>query len=675
MDDLFKTVAPSTAIDPVCKMSVRVTPNSLKYEYKGRTYYFCNLHCLKRFGEEPLKYLERQKQGESEAKDPVCGMTVEITPDAIKYEYKGQAYYFCNPRCLERFRKDPRNYLEKKPREAAPTEERQVYTCPMHPQVQKIGAGPCPECGMALEPVIPAGPQVRTEWTCPMHPQILMEEQGNCPICGMALEPRTIMIEQDNPELRYMTRRFWISAALSIPLVIIAMRELLPGFYIENFISPKNLKWSELALATPVVLWCGWPLLARGWESIANRSLNMFTLIGIGVSVSYAYSVTSVLFPSIFPQSFRQMGGEPGTYFEAAAAITTLVLFGQVLELRARGKAGAAIRSLLGLSPSTARRINENGTEQDIPIADVAHGDKLRIRPGEKIPVDGTILEGKTFVDESMVTGEPIPVEKSLGDKLIGATVNGTGSVVMSAERIGSETLLARIVQMVTEAQRSRAPIQRMADIVAAYFVQAVLAVAAITFALWAFLGPEPRMAYATINAVAVLIIACPCALGLATPMSIMVAAGKGATAGILFRNAEAIEIMQKVDTLVIDKTGTLTVGKPKLTDIFSFNGYDENSVLFYGASLELGSEHPLASAVVSAAAERDIMPAQTDSFQSITGKGVAGEIENHKVALGNQAMFDLLGIDNSEMTPRAEALRKEGRTAIFLAVDGLLPA
>lgn len=669
-ENIFKDSFKS-ARDPVCGMSVKMTPGAPHYDYHGKTYYFCCQRCLERFREDPEKYLAKDKPAVKTAKDPVCGMDVEITPDALRYEYKGTIYYFCNPRCLERFRKEPDKYLEKKPEPKATGKDERIYTCPMHPEVQKTGPGSCPECGMALEPILPAGPQIRTEWTCPMHPEIIRDEPGSCPICGMALEPRTIMLEEENPELVDMTRRFRISAILSIPLVLVAMRDLIPGLHLENFISVKTLKWAELVLATPVVLWGGWPLLARGWESILNRSLNMFTLIGIGVSVSYLYSVISVFFPFLFPPSFRGMDGEVGTYFEAAAVITTLVLFGQVLELRARGRAGAAIRALLGLAPNTARRINQDGTENDIPLSDVTHGDKLRIRPGEKIPVDGIVIEGSSSVDESMVTGEPMPAAKAPGDKVIGATVNGTGSIVMRAEKIGSETLLARIVQMVAEAQRSRAPIQRMVDIVAAYFVQGVLAAAVITFIAWALLGPEPRMAYAIINAVAVLIIACPCALGLATPMSIMVAAGKGATAGVLFKNAEAIEIMQKVDTLVIDKTGTLTVGKPRLTDIVPLQGFDEQSVLFYAASLELGSEHPLASAIAGGAAEKDIMPAETESFQSITGKGVAGKVEGRPAALGNKSLLDSLGMDFGAAAVKAEEMRQQGRTVMFLAVDG----
>jgi len=667
-----ENTAVKTAKDPVCGMDVEITPDAPQYEYKGTMYFFCNPRCLERFRQEPEKYLSKEKAVVKTAKDPVCGMDVEITPDALKYEYKGTMFYFCNPRCLERFRQEPEKYLGKKAEQKTPEKDERVYTCPMHPEVQKVGPGSCPDCGMALEPMLPSGPQIKTEWTCPMHPEIIRDEPGSCPICGMALEPRTIMLEEENPELVDMTRRFWISAILSIPLVLIAMRELVPGLHIENFLSAKALKWAELILATPVVLWGGWPLLVRGWESILNRSLNMFTLIGIGVSVSYIYSLISVLFPFLFPPSFRGMDGEVGTYFEAAAVITTLVLFGQVLELRARGRAGAAIRALLGLAPNTARRISADGTESDIPLADVSHGDKLRIRPGEKIPVDGTVTEGATAVDESMVTGEPIPVAKAPGDKVIGATVNGTGSIVMRAEKIGSETLLARIVQMVAEAQRSRAPIQRLVDIVAAYFVQAVLAAAVITFIAWFLWGPEPRMAYAIINAVAVLIIACPCALGLATPMSIMVAAGKGATAGVLFKNAEAIEIMQKVDTLVIDKTGTLTVGKPKLTEIVPVNGFDESSILFYAASLELGSEHPLASAIVGGAADKNIMPAETDSFESITGKGVIGKVEGHSAALGNKALLDSLGIDLGPASAKTEEMRKQGQTVMYLAVDGV---
>ncbi|HEX5135223.1 MAG TPA: HAD-IC family P-type ATPase, partial [Thermoanaerobaculia bacterium] len=474
------------------------------------------------------------------------------------------------------------------PREAALSSP-SVYTCPMHPEVRRSGPGACPKCGMALEPVAPAAPAARTLWTCPMHPEVVRDAPGSCPICGMALEPRTVVSaeEPENPELADMTRRFKVSAALTAPLVLLAMAHLVPGNPLEHAIPHRTRALLELALATPVVVWGGWPFFVRGWYSLVHRALNMFTLIGLGIGVAYVYSVVAALFPGVFPASFRGPGGEVGLYFEAAAVIVTLVLLGQVLELAARGRTGAAIRALLGLAPKTARRIRPDGSEEDIVLESVRVGDRLRVRPGEKVPVDGVVLEGASFVDESMVTGEPIPVEKGPGDGLIGATVNGTGAVVMRAEKVGSETLLARIVALVAEAQRSRAPIQSLADRVAGVFVPAVVAVAVLTFVAWAIWGPEPRMAYAIVNAVAVLIIACPCALGLATPMSIMVATGRGATEGVLFRNAEAIQVLRTVDTLVADKTGTLTEGKPRLVTTEAAEGFREDEVLALAAGLE----------------------------------------------------------------------------------------
>jgi P-type Cu+ transporter len=547
-----------------------------------------------------------------------------------------------------------------------------MYTCPMHPEIRESNPGACPKCGMALEPIAPSAPATKTEWTCPMHPQIVRDAPGSCPICGMALEPETISVEEEeNPELVSMTRRFWISAVLSVPLVIIAMRHYIPGLStIDRLLSPVVLKWLELILATPVVLWGAWPFFVRGWQSIVTWNLNMFTLIGLGVGLAYLYSIVAALFPDIFPKSFRGEGGEVGMYFEAAAVITTLVLVGQVLELRARTRTGAAIRALLGLAPNTARRISD-GQEEDVPLDQIKVGDLLRVRPGEKIPVDGTVTEGSSAVDESMITGEPIPVSKQAGDRVIGATVNGTGTLVMKAEKVGAETLLAQIVNMVAEAQRSRAPIQKLADIVAGYFVQAVVTVAVITFAVWLWIGPEPRLAYAIVNAVAVLIIACPCALGLATPMSIMVAMGKGATAGVLFKNAEAIEVMKTVNTLVTDKTGTLTEGRPKLVNVVSAAGFDEETILHLASSIEMGSEHPLAEAIVSGAKEKGFSPSKVESFESLTGRGVMGIVEGRKIALGNRRLLEDLGIPQGDLPDKAEAMRKEGQTAMFLAVEG----
>ena len=545
-----------------------------------------------------------------------------------------------------------------------------VYTCPMHPEVRQAEPGNCPICGMALEPVVPVA-AAKTEWVCPMHPQIVRDAPGNCPICGMALEPRTGSLEEEkNPELINMTRRFWVGAVLTIPLLLIAMSVYIPKISASSIIPFNITEWIELILATPVVLWGGWPFFVRGARSVINRSPNMFTLIGLGVGVAYLYSLVAALTPQIFPASFRGRGGQVGTYFEAAAFIVTLVLLGQVLELKARSKTGAAIKALLGLAPKMARLIKED-KEEDIPLSDVKQGDLLRVRPGEKVPVDGAITEGTSSVDESMVTGESIPVEKHKGDKVIGATLNGTGSFIMTAEKVGADTLLSRIVQMVSEAQRSRAPIQKLADIIAAYFVQIVVAVATLTFIIWALAGPQPRMALALVNAVAVLIIACPCALGLATPMSIMVAMGKGATGGVLFKNAEAIEIMRKVDTLVVDKTGTLTVGKPKLAEVFAANGFDEKEILYFASSIEKGSEHPLAAAIVAGAVEKGIVPAITESFESVTGKGVIGRIEGRNIALGNHLLLDDMKIDHKNLDLKAEEMRRDGKTVMFAAVDG----
>ncbi len=549
-----------------------------------------------------------------------------------------------------------------------------TYFCPMDPEVRRAEPGACPKCGMALEAEPAVGPPSRTEWVCPMHPEVVQDEPGPCPICGMALEPRTMTAEEPvNPELVDMNRRFWVSLVLSIPVLAISMSILLPGNPLHSLVAPTVLRWLELLFATPVVLWGGWPFFVRFWRSLVNRSLNMYTLIGLGVGVAWAYSVVATVFPFIFPSSFRSPEGTVEVYFESAAIITVLVLVGEVLQLRARSNTNAAIRALLGMAPKLARRLQEDGTETDVPLEQVQPGDRLRVRPGEKVPVDGTVLEGSSSVDESMITGEPIPVEKQPGDRLIGATVNGTGGLIMGAEKVGTETLLARIVQMVAEAQRSRAPIQKLADLVSGYFVPAVVGVAILTFVLWALFGPEPRMAFGLINAVAVLIIACPCALGLATPMSIMVATGKGATMGVLFKNAEAIEVLQKVETLVTDKTGTLTEGKPRLVTVAPASGTDEATLLRMAASLERGSEHPLAAAIVAGAEERGLSLAEAQDFQSTTGKGVQGSVEGHSVVLGNSAMLEVLRVDPSPMAEQAEALRGEGQTVLFVAWDGQL--
>src|SRR5437867_3669419 len=550
------------------------------------------------------------------------------------------------------------------------TADDRMYTCPMHPEVRQRGPGNCPKCGMALEPVVASGPQ--TEWTCPMHPQIVRERPGSCPICGMALEPRTVgPVDGPDPELVDMTRRFWIGLVLTLPLLAFVMGDMLPGQPLPHLIPGRLSAWLQLVLATPVVLWAGWPLFERGWASIVNRSLNMFTLIALGTGMAYVYSVVGTLAPELFPASFRTHGGEVGLYFEAAAVITVLVLLGQVLELRARSQTSSAIRALLRLAPPTARRLRPDGTEEEVPLDRVQVGGRLRVRPGDKVPVDGVVLEGRSSVDESMVTGEPMPVEKAPGSRVTGGTVNGTGSFVIRAERVGRDTLLAQIVQMVSEAQRSRAPIQRLADVVSSYFVPAVVLVAVLTFVGWALWGPEPRLAYGLVNAVAVLIIACPCALGLATPMSIMVATGRGAMAGVLIRNAEALELLEKVNTLVVDKTGTLTEGRPKLVTIEAVAGQSPTELLRLAATLERGSEHPLAAAIVGGAEERGITLATAKDFRSVTGKGVVGRVDGHDVALGNRRLMEELGVSLGELADRAEVLRRDGQTVMFVAVDG----
>jgi P-type Cu+ transporter len=623
--------------------------------------------------------MQEDRDGHTDTRDPVCGMTVDPHEAAGTAVHDGHTYYFCSPSCRERFQAAPETYVEHRGAEATDSRRRTPsgdeaveYTCPMHPEVRQRRPGACPKCGMALEPVTAAVPMTRTEYTCPMHPEIVRLEPGFCPICGMALELRTVTVEDEaNPELRDMTRRFWVSVGLTLPLLVMAMAEMVGGEQVSQAFSGRLLLWVQLALATPVVLWGGWPFFERGWASLVNRSLNMFTLIAIGIGTAYGYSVVATLFPDIFPHAFRGHGGAPAVYFEAAAVITTLVLLGQVLELRARSQTSSAIKALLGLAPKTARRLRDDGTEEDIPLAHVQPGDRLRIRPGEKVPVDGVVLEGESAVDESMITGEPVSVEKVQGTRLTGGTVNGTGGLVMRAERVGSETLLAQIVRMVSEAQRTRAPIQRLADTVSAYFVPAVVLIAALTFVVWALIGPEPRLAYALVNAVAVLIIACPCALGLATPMSIMVATGRGAMVGVLVKHAEALENLEKVDALVMDKTGTLTEGKPRLASVLARPGEDETALLRLAASLERGSEHPLAAAIVAGAHERGITLAEAQEFRSITGKGVTGTVDGQTVALGNRALLEALHLDAGDLAEQAEALRWDGQTVMFLAVGG----
>jgi len=601
-------------------------------------------------------------------KDPVCGMTTDTPDSYTPYEYKGKTYYFCSEQCLKRFKEDPEQYLQGEPSE----KEGGEYTCPMHPEIRQKSPGGCPKCGMALEPVAPSLPQKKTEWTCPMHPEVVRDRPGDCPKCGMALEPRTITgQEEDNQEYISMRNRFWVSAVLTLPVLIIAMRKAVGLGVLEQIFGGQVLHWAEFILATPVVLWGGWIFYVRAVKSVITWNLNMFTLIGLGTAVAYIYSVIALFFPEIFPAAFRSEEGRVSVYFEAAAVIITLVLLGQMMELRARSRTGAAIKALLGLAPDTARRINADGSEEDIALDQVQVDDHLRIRPGEKVPVDGEVLDGSSYVDESMLTGEPVPVEKKKGDRVIGATINSTGALVMRAENVGADTMLSRIVQMVAEAQRSRAPIQKLADTVAGYFVPAVIALAVIAFIVWALIGPQPRMAYAIIAAVSVLIIACPCALGLATPMSIMVATGKGATLGVLFKDAESIEIMRKVDTLVVDKTGTLTEGKPRLTDVVAGEGEDEKTLLTLAASLERGSEHPLAAAIVEGARERNLDLVEAEEFESHTGRGVSGRVDGKDVLLGNAGLLKEFKVESQPLARAAEKLRAEGKTAMFVAVSG----
>ncbi|OJH36364.1 copper-translocating P-type ATPase [Cystobacter ferrugineus] len=607
-------------------------------------------------------------------KDPVCGMSVN--PNAPKggtHVHEGKTYFFCNPKCRERFAAEPQKFLvpqaAPEPVEAPPGT---MWICPMDPEVRQDHPGACPMCGMALEPEQPVTMTARTEWVCPMHPEIVRDAPGACPTCGMALEPRTVLPEEaPDPELVSMTRRFWVGLVLSLPLFVLGMSEMIPGQPLGRVLNPGVLAWVQLALATPVVLWAGWPFFERGWASVKNRHLNMFTLIALGTGAAYLFSVVATLAPGLLPHAFTGHGGSVPVYYEAAAVIITLVLLGQVLELRARRATSGALRALLGLAPAVARRIREDGGEENIPLEQVRVGDSLRVRPGEKVPVDGAVLEGTSAVDESMVTGESIPVEKGPGTRVTGGTVNGTGGLVMKAERVGRDTLLARIVQRVSEAQRSRAPIQKLADKVAAVFVPAVIAVSVVTFLVWALLGPEPRLAHALVNAVAVLIIACPCALGLATPMSVVAGMGKGAGVGLLIRDAAALELLEKVDTLVVDKTGTLTEGKPRLVSVVAADGLDEARLLHLAASLERGSEHPLAAAVVAGAEERGAVLTAARDFRSVTGQGVTGLVGEARVALGNVALLESLGVDAGALRPRAEALRREGQTVMFVVVDG----
>ena len=606
--------------------------------------------------------------------DPVCGMKVVPEKAKGKVEYKGQSYYFCCPGCAQKFQTDPEKYLNaSKSSGLIQLGGARLPSPPSHSHAEMQDLHP--DMHASAPPASASVIKGKIEYICPMDPEVVSDKPGACPICGMALEPRTLTLDagpEENDELRNMSRRFWISVALALPLVAVSMAEMIAGKDAAwlNAIAPY-WNWVQLALATPAVLWCGWPLLERGWRSFLTRNLNMFSLIAVGTGAAYLYSTVATLAPGLFPASFRGMSGKPDVYFEVAAAITALVLLGQVMELRARTQTSAAIRALLDLSPKIAHRIAANGSESDVPLAEVHPGDVLRVRPGEKVPVDGTLLEGSSAVDESMITGESIPVEKTAGAKVIGATLNTTGSFTMRAERVGSETLLAQIVRMVGEAQRSRAPIQRIADVTAAYFVPTVFAAALITFAVWAWVGPAPRMAHALIAAVAVLIIACPCALGLATPMSIMVGTGRGASAGVLIKNAEALEAMEKIDTLVVDKTGTLTQGRPELVNIVPLNGFAEDEVLALVASAERNSEHPLGQAVVRAAEKRGLVFYPATGFQSFTGAGIQATIQEKSLIIGNERLFSQLHLALNDAGRQAEQMRSEGQTVALAAIDG----
>ena len=626
--------------DPVCGMTFEPLNAAAKMEYEGQTYYFCNPGCMEKFRQDPESYLPMDKSFRTEdaengagskVTDPVCGMTFEPSNAAAKMEHEGEIYYFCNPGCLAKFRRNLQKDLTAD--EPSPAEDGQ----------EKL-------------------------YTCPMDPEVVRETPGPCPVCGMALEPKTASLQdEDNAELDSMSRRFRISLFATLPVLLIAMGDMIPAMHFRGSV------WVQFILASPVVLWAGWPFFERAWASIVNRSLNMFTLIAIGTGTAYLYSVIAVLFPGMLPDSFLTPNGSPEVYFEASAVIVTLVLLGQVIEIRARRRTGSAIRALLGLAPPKARIIDDRGMEKDVPLDQVNPGDRLRVRPGDKVPVDGTVLEGHSSIDESMLTGEPIPAEKSQGSRVTGGTVNGNGTLIMQARKVGSDTLLAHIVRMVSEAQRSRAPIQRVADRVSSYFVPAVVLASLIAFLVWAYAGPEPSMVYALINAVAVLIIACPCALGLATPMSVMVGTGRAARAGVLLKNAGALELLGKVDTLVMDKTGTLTEGKPCLTSVITTGIWTEMELLGLAASMERGSEHPLATAIVAAAELRGLPLHKATEFSSVVGRGVRGVVEGKTVVVGNRAMLDEMGVDGGSFTLAAENMRQKGHTVVFVLIDGFL--
>ncbi len=664
--------------DPVCGMHVN-DDSEHERSFRGVDYRFCSASCLEKFNGNPEDYL-----GDDCTHDPVCGM--KVSRASSNHIHHGEHdYYFCSQHCVQKFTDDPAAYEGKDQacehhhakKKAQPDNPDAMYFCPMCPGQEQQGPGTCKVCGMALDPMAAPALKEKTEYVCPMHPEVISDEPGSCPKCGMALEARTVTLDEENPELDDMSRRLKISTILAVPVFILAMVADLAPSWLPSALTMSMVQWVEFVLATPVILWGGWPFFERFWLSVKTWNLNMFTLVGLGVGVAWLYSVVALLLPGVFPPIMQMDGGLVDVYFEAGAVITTLVLLGQVLELRARSRTNEAIKLLLGMAPKTARRVAEDGTEADVPLEDVVAGDVLRIRPGEKVPVDGIVIEGESNVDESMVTGEPVPVEKGPGEKLIGATVNGNGSLLMRAEKVGADTLLSQIVLMVSEAQRSRAPIQKMADTVAGYFVPAVVGIALIAFAVWMLVGPEPRLAHAIVNAVAVLIIACPCALGLATPISIMVGTGRGATAGVLIKNAEVLEVMEKVDTVVVDKTGTLTEGKPSLSTVRAVaakgTNIDEDQVLRMAASLERASEHPLAEAIVTGATAKGIEPEFVEGFTAITGKGVSASVGGKAVLLGNVRLMQDNSIGTEAVAEFVEEHQRGGETVMYLAVDGKL--
>ena len=667
--------------DPVCGMRVESANSRFSYEYAGQVHYFCGGGCQSAFKANPTQFLPSEvgdsvpsPQGEAVlAVDPVCGMMVDPAPDTINCEHQGQTYFFCCNGCCAKFQADPERYLTPSDLDTDVSTAGTWFICPMDPEVRTSQPGACPKCGMALEAEPDAADLMPTvEYTCPMHADIVQAAPGSCPTCGMGLEPRTVdPTETSNPELNDMTRRFWLSAVTGVPVFALSMAEMVMGEGVGQTINRATSNWVQLVFATPVVMWTGRVFFERGWASLMNRSPNMFTLIGLGVGSAYLYSVVATVTPGLFPAGFRR-GGAVEPYFDTAVVIIVLVLLGQVLELRARSRTGAALRALLGLVPVTARRL-VGDAEEDVPLTEVRPGDLLRVRPGERVPVDGVVVDGRSAVDESMLTGEPLPVEKTDGARLVGATMNGTGSLIMRAERVGARTFLAQIVTMVAEAQRSRAPIQRLADRVSKFFVPAVVATALLAFVGWSMWGPEPRLPLALVSAVAVLIIACPCALGLATPMAVMVGTGRGAGAGVLIKNAEALETLERVDTLIVDKTGTLTEGKPAVASVLPVDVVADTHLLSVAAGLERGSEHPLAAAITEAATDRGLTVPAADSFHAEVGLGVTGVVDGRPVRLGTAELLNANGVDVTPLANRADTLRREGQTVVYVAIGGEL--